>query len=148
MSTAETSVTAPAPAPAQRRNAEHDDFFGIQLAHSADLPDPEPLLVGLTRSALEVMAGAREAEQLLRWVTQDVYVTLLKRSVLAARAREVKGVAPRRPQFAVLRTRVTHPCDGVVEGVVIVENPVRVRAVAIRLEGMDGRWRASAISVL
>lgn len=148
MSTAETSLAASVPASAQRGSGEPDDFFGVQLTHSTDLPDPEPLLVGLTRSALEVMAGAREVEQLLRWVTQDVYVTLLKRSVLAARARAVKGVAPRRPQFSVLRTRVTHPCDGVVEGVVIVENPVRARAVAIRLEGMDGRWRASAISVL
>jgi hypothetical protein len=36
----------------------------------------------------------------------------------------------------------------VIEGVVIVRMAVRVRSVAIRLEGLDSRWRASAISVL
>jgi hypothetical protein len=40
------------------------------------------------------------------------------------------------------------PRDGVVEAVVIVRNRVRTRAVAIRLEGLDSRWRATAINVL
>jgi hypothetical protein len=36
----------------------------------------------------------------------------------------------------------------VVEAVVVVHNRARSRAVAIRLEGLDRRWRATAISVL
>jgi hypothetical protein len=106
------------------------------------------LLVNITRCVLEVFAGARDLEQLGRWVTDSVYRSLLRRTLLAARAREVKGVRPKRPQVALLRTIVTSPCDGVIEGVVIVRMAVRVRSVAIRLEGLDSRWRASAISVL
>jgi hypothetical protein len=36
----------------------------------------------------------------------------------------------------------------VVEAVVIVCGRARTRAVAIRLEGLDSRWRATAINVL
>ncbi|MGA0568874.1 Rv3235 family protein [Rathayibacter sp. KR2-224] len=125
-----------------------DDFFMAQPSRRADLPDPEPLLTNLARCILEVLAGARELEQLNRWVTDDVYATLLHRTVLAERARRVKGQKAVRPALSVLSTHVSEPCDGVVEATVIVRNPVRVRAVAIRLEGLDRRWRASAISVL
>jgi hypothetical protein len=36
----------------------------------------------------------------------------------------------------------------VIEAVVIVRGRARVRAVALRLEGLDRRWRATAINVL
>ena len=37
---------------------------------------------------------------------------------------------------------------GVVEAVVVVAGPGRARAVAIRLEGLDHRWRATSLAVL
>lgn len=125
-----------------------DDYFTAQPAHSSELADPEPLLTNLARCILEVMAGARDLEQLTRWVTDEVYSVLLHRAVLAERARRVKGLRPMRPAVTVLSTHVSHPRDGVVEATVIVRTPVRVRALAIRLEGLDRRWRASAISLL
>lgn len=125
-----------------------DDFFMAQPSRRAELPDPEPLLTNLARCILEVLAGARELEQLNRWVTDEVYATLLHRTVLAERARRVKGLKAVRPALSVLSTHISEPRDGVVEATVVVRNPVRVRAVAIRLEGLDRRWRASAISVL
>jgi hypothetical protein len=48
----------------------------------------------------------------------------------------------------VLSMRVFEPRDGVVEGTVILNTGNRVRAVAIRLEGMDNRWRAAVLGVL
>lgn len=45
-------------------------------------------------------------------------------------------------------THVSEPADGVIEVVVIAHGTARTRAVAIRLEGMDNRWRASAVNVL
>lgn len=132
----------------QQEPFDADRFFGVQSASTLDLPDPEPMLINLARCVLEVLAGARELDQMIRWVTEDVYAVLLRREVLARRARELKGAAARRPQIAVLSTRWSSPRDGVVEGVVIVRTPVRVRAIALRLEGLDRRWRASAVSVL
>jgi len=123
-------------------------FFGVQTASNRELPNPEPMLVNLARCVLEVLAGARELDQMMRWVTEEVYTVLLRRSVLAQRARDLKGVRPHRPQVAVLRTTWSSPRDGVIEGVVIVQTAARVRAIALRLEGLDHRWRASAVSVL
>ena len=130
------------------RRRRDEDFFLAQPTGRADLPDPEPLVTNLARCVLEVLAGARDLEQLTRWVTDDVYTTLLHRAVLAERSRRVKGITAMRPALTVLSAHLSEPRDGVVEATVIVRNPVRVRAVAIRLEGLDRRWRASAIGVL
>jgi hypothetical protein len=143
----ETTAGA-AEAHALRPRFDSDDFFGAQPASTATLPDPQPLLENLTRCVIEVLAGARDLEQLARWVSDDVYRHLLKRVVLSSRARQAKGQKATRPSFAIGSTSVCEPRDGVVEAVVIVRNRVRTRAVAIRLEGLDSRWRATAIHVL
>lgn len=131
---------------ARRFSAE--EFFGHQHCPTAQLPDPRPLVENLTRVVIEVLAGARELDQLSRWVTDEVYRNLLKRVVLSTRAREAKGQRPVRPSFTLGSTTITEPADGVVEAVAIVIGRGRTRAVAIRLEGLDRRWRATAISVL
>lgn len=125
-----------------------DEFFGHQPSSTVALPDPEPLVVNLTRCVIEILAGARELDQVARWVTEDVYKHLLKRVVLSARARHAKGQPITRPSFTIGSTTIFEPRDGVVEAVVIVRGRARTRAVALRLEGMDKRWRASAINVL
>ena len=125
-----------------------DEFFGQQPASTATLPNPAPLLENLTRCAVEILAGARDLEQIARWVSDDVYRQLRKRVVLATRARQARGQAPARPSFTIGTTRICEPADGVVEAVVIVRGRARTRAVAIRLEGLDSRWRATAIHVL
>jgi hypothetical protein len=126
----------------------HEEFFDYQRTSTADLPDPQPLVENLTRCVIEILAGARELEQVARWVTDDVYRTLLTRASISARARTARGAPVVRPTFAVGTPLITSPRDGVVEAVVIVTSRARARAVAIRLEGLDRRWRASAISVL
>ena len=131
-----------------RARLDTEDYFGQQPATTRSLPDPQPLLENLTRCVVEILAGARDLEQISRWVSDDVYRVLLKRVVIAARARQVKGQAPQRPAFTLGSVRVCEPRDGVVEAVVVVHNRARSRAVAIRLEGLDRRWRATAISVL
>jgi hypothetical protein len=110
--------------------------------------DPAPLLVNLTRCVVEILAGVRSLDQLTRWVTDDVYANLIRRVTIAARSRAITGGEVRRPRLTVGVPIVTRPCAGVVEAVVMVHQPTRSRAVAIRLEDLAGRWRASAISVL
>lgn len=125
-----------------------EEFFGRQPAVASNLPDPKPLLENLTRCVIEVLAGARDLEQISRWVSMDVYKHLLKRVSLSARARRVKGQSPARPMFTIGSTIICQPSDSVIEAVVIVRGRARARAVAIRLEGLDNRWRATAINVL
>jgi hypothetical protein len=131
-----------------RPRFDSDDFFGQQPTPTRSLPDPAPLLENLTRCVIEILAGARELEQIARWVDDDVYRHLLKRVVISTRARQAKGQTPVRPTFSLGSTTVCEPRDGVVEAVVVVRGRARARAVAIRLEGLDRRWRATAIHVL
>jgi hypothetical protein len=126
----------------------HEEFFDYQPTSTAELPDPRPLVENLTRCVIEILAGARELEQVARWVTDDVYRTLLTRASISARARAARGVSAVRPTFSVGTPLITEPRDGVIEAVVVVTSRARARAVAIRLEGLDRRWRASAITVL
>ncbi|MDH6236001.1 Rv3235 family protein [Cryobacterium sp. CG_9.6] len=112
------------------------------------MPDPEPLLINLTRGVMEVMAGARELEQLARWMSDDAFKHLLTRVVLTARARALKGLKPQRPVIAIGRVHISEPRQGVIEAVVMVYGKPRVQCVAIRLETVGTRWRASAINVL
>ncbi len=125
-----------------------EEFFDYQPTATVDLPDPRPLVENLTRCVIEILAGARELEQVARWVTDDVYRTLLTRASISARARAARGAPVVRPTFSVGEPRMSEPRDGVIEAVTIVTSRARARAVAIRLEGLDRRWRASAISVL
>jgi hypothetical protein len=148
---AEPRAAAPSgqlPSKVIRSPFQPDEFFGAQPASRSTLPDPQPLLENLTRCVIEILAGARELEQISRWVTDDVYRHLLKRVVLSTRARQAKGQVVRRPTFSVGPTSIYEPRDGVVEAVVIVRGRARTRAVALRLEGLDNRWRAAAINVL
>lgn len=127
---------------------EPEAFFGHQPTTTAALPDPRPLLENLTRCVVEILAGARDLQQIARWVTDDVYRNLVKRVVLSDRARRARGAQVSRPAFSIGTVVLDEPRDGVVEAVVVVHGRARSRAVAIRLEGLDSRWRATAINVL
>jgi hypothetical protein len=125
-----------------------DELFGRQPATTRELPDPRPLLENLTRCVIEIIAGARDLEQIARWVDDTVYTTLLKRVVVSAQARQAARRPAVRPVFTLGSVTLSEPRDGVVEAVVVVRGRARTRAVAIRLEGFDRRWRATAIHVL
>lgn len=124
--------------------APRDDDAGPRRTATADLPDPAPLVAGVVTATIEVMAGSRPASQLLRVLSADVYATLQRRAAAASRQRH--RAAPVR-RAAVRRVRTTSPVDGVVEASVVVQEPRRVLAVAVRLEGLDGRWRVTALQV-
>ena len=124
------------------------EYFARQPTPTVELPDPAPLLRSLTQGVLEVLAGVREVDQLARWFSEDAYRSLVTRSNLSARARSARGVVPARPSFEIRSLRVSAPVDSVIEAVVIVAGPGRTRAVAVRLEGLDRRWRATSLAIL
>jgi hypothetical protein len=95
-----------------RKRFDVDDFFGRQPCSSSDLPPSGPLLENLTRCVIEILAGARELDQIARWVSDDVYRHLLKRVVLSARARRTKGQSVTRPVFTIGTVTSFSPRDG------------------------------------
>lgn len=124
------------------------EYFAPQPTPTNELPDPAPLLRSLTQGVLEALAGVREVDQLARWFSEEAFRNLIIRSSLSARARSARGVAPARPTFEIKSLRVAEPIDGVIEAVVVVAGPGRTRAVAVRLEGIDRRWRATSLAIL
>ncbi|WP_298944763.1 Rv3235 family protein [uncultured Microbacterium sp.] len=127
---------------------EVEEYFAPQRSSTEQLPDPGALLRNLTIGVLEVLAGVREVDQLARWLDEDAFRALVIRANLTARARSARGVPAARPAHRILSIHCTSPADGVVEGVVISAGPARTRAIAIRLEGWDGRWRATSLALL
>lgn len=125
-----------------------DDFFDQQPTSTSALPDPQPLIENLTRCVIEILAGARELDQIARWLTDDVYRHLLNRKVQLGIQAARQSVRPMRPNFRFGTVVVCEPSDGVVEAVAVVHGRVRTRAVTVRLEGLDRRWRATALRVL
>jgi hypothetical protein len=106
------------------------------------LPDPRPWTARLAQAVAEVLAGARPAAQLSRVATLDV-LRLLERSSGRLGAR--RDCPTRRP--VVSSVHVSEPRDGVAEVCAVVDTGPRRRALAMRLEGADGRWRCTALQV-
>ncbi|WOF24216.1 Rv3235 family protein [Microbacterium betulae] len=131
-----------------RRTDDVEALFAPQRTPSEELPDPAPLVAALTRGILEVLAGTREVDQLARWLAEEPYLKLMTRANLSRRARSARRIPAQRPVFSVRTMRRMTPADGVAEVVVIVSMPDRTRALAMRLEGLDGRWRATDLRIL
>ena len=89
-----------------------------------------------------------DISQLAAHLSEDVYNRLRDRSVKVALERAKKGEAIKAPQLRVGSMKKQEPRDGVIESVVLVQSPTRTRAVTIRLEGINRRWRATSVSVI
>ena len=136
----------------QKRNVtnpiEEEEFFGQQYDRTEDLPDPTNSLQAVATGVVEVIAGTRQVDQLARFLTEEVYQRLSLRAKMAREDRESKGIKARYQTFRIQRIAQESPRDGVIESVVVVNSAHRTRAVTIRLEGINHRWRATSVSVL
>jgi len=135
-------------APRYRHTQQIQEMFAPQPTAATQLPDPTPLVGTLAGAVLEVIAGVRDVEQLARWFTEEPYLNLVMRANLAARARSARGETARQPAYSLRRVMCFFPADGVVEATAIVVGPLRTRAIPMRLEGYDRRWRATSIAIL
>ncbi|MGH8894392.1 MAG: Rv3235 family protein, partial [Actinomycetes bacterium] len=130
--------------PAPRPDAEEDQDaadFGPQPTPRHDLPEPRRWSGRFVQAVVEVLAGDRPVTQLVRWTTTDVYDEVACRVLDGAAGR----LDDRR---AVVRSvHVSEPADGIAEVAAMVRRGLRTTAVAMRLEGLDGRWQCTAIEL-
>ena len=119
-----------------------EQLFGERPTRRDDLPDPRPWAGHIAQALVEVMAGARPAPQVLRWTTPEVYAAVARRAAVSAR----RGAGSTR-RTVVRGVRVCEPADGVAEASAVVVDGGRVRALAFRLVGIDGRWRVEALQI-
>ncbi|MER7071479.1 Rv3235 family protein [Terrabacter sp. NPDC000476] len=121
----------------------HDADFGPRPTRSGLLPEPGPFVARLAQAVIEVVSGQRPAPQLIRHAAPTVYAVLARQAMVAGRRRTP---GPQRAAV-VRRVRVCEPADGVVEACAVVVAHGRVRALALRLEGLDGRWLVTALTI-
>jgi Family of unknown function (DUF6459) len=118
------------------------DEFGPLPTRRAALPAPQTWAGRVVQAIVEVLAGVRPATQLVRWTTDEVYEEIASR-VLATCGLEAGGP----PRGVVSSLHVSEPADGVAEVCALVRRGSRSTAVALRLEGMDGRWQCTALEL-
>jgi hypothetical protein len=131
-----------------KNQLDEADYFGEQYCKTEDLESPDKLLRMLAPAVVEVIAGARNITQLAAHLSEEVYGRLRDRAIKVAQDRAKRGEIAKTPNLRVGSMKNQEPRDGVVESVVLVQSPTRTRAVTIRLEGINHRWRATSVSVI
>ena len=132
---------APAPAarPSRRRGADDDDDRLLRTP-TAQLPPSGPFARALVQRLVEVHAGLRPLPQLQRDTSPTLYAELERH--LRRRPGAPSAAPPRR---TVLSVHVQDRPDGVAEVCATVRGDGRARALALRLEGLRGRWTCTVL---
>ena len=129
-------VTTPEPEPVVEEDATA--WLAATRTPTSELPAPGPVARTLVLGLLEVLAGVRAVKQLRRDTTPELDLELAGR---VTRARVRSGS---RPEPASVRSlHVQARPEGVVEVCATVLRAGRIGALALRLEGVEGRWRCT-----
>lgn len=119
------------------------DEDGPQRTPVSDLPPARPVAHALVQGLLEVLAGVRPVSQLRRGTTPELFVQL--EQVVHGRPRPVGA----RPVTGAVRSlHVQERAEGVAEVCATVRRGPRMAAVALRLEGIAGRWTCTELAGL
>ena len=110
--------------------------IGVRRTTSEHLPAADRAARVLARALVEILSGQRPVAQLRVHCAPEIYAGLLERPFTGQQA------LPH-----ILTVRVCEPADGVAEVSAAFRRADRVRAVAFRIEGVDGRWRITALQV-
>lgn len=124
-----------------RRSAPPPDPFAARPTGRDELPEPAVLARRLVIGVIETATGRRSASQLRHHTSPTVQAGLVRDAGRISRL----GTA-RRPA-ALHSLHVSEPADGVAEVAAVLRVGDRFRALALRLEGLDGRWRCVRLQI-
>ena len=109
----------------------------------APTTDPRGFAHGVGIACVEAALGRRPAAQLARWVAPGVLDSLQRRAELVRRA----GVLTHARRPTARRVRVCPVDTHAAEACLVVDDGVRVRAVALRIEAHRGSWRVTTLDI-
>ncbi len=135
----------PRPGTAGAAVQDTDDFGRVPTIRG-DLPDPGPWAARLLQGIAEILTLDRPLSQLARWAGPEVYEDL-RRRVEARRRGGAPGARAGAARPILRSLHVSEPADGVAEVCAVIHDGNRSLAYAVRLEGLDGRWRAMALEL-
>lgn len=115
---------------------EFDPDFAPIPTSASNLPGLADWNRTLILSVLEIWAGKRSPNQMARWCNSSVYQDLVKN----VRSQSLVG--------KLRKLHIQEPLDGLCEAIGTVRFNERLRAIAIRLEGVDGRWLCTNLKLI
>lgn len=135
---------APPPQAKKRRGKPKDDLdLGDRepvRTGRASLPDPRPWARSFVQALAEALDGFRPTGQLAAFAIPAIAAEVARQA-----ASPLHAPTLRRP--VVRSVHVAEPQDGAAEVCAILRYDERCRALALRLEGLDGRWQCTALTV-
>lgn len=115
---------------------EFDPEFAPQPTSASDLPNLQTWTLKFGMSVLEIWAAKRQPAQLSRWCHRSIYTDL------------VKKVGSQSEVGKIRKLHQCEPLDGISESTITVRFNSRVRALALRFEGVDHRWLCTSLTLL
>lgn len=111
---------------------------------TGDEPELDGFATRFAQAVVEVIGGDRGVYQMMRWTTVAVYDDLQRRCSTLQRT-----TAPdrrlRRLRAQVRSVHLSRPSDDVAEISIHVRHGQRSRAIAARIEYIEGRWRCTVL---
>ena len=115
---------------------EFDAEFAPQPTSAATMPEIAPLIHQFIHNVLEIWAGRRSSQQLQLSCHYTIFSQIQRATGSLTEIGRVR------------KTRITEPLDGVCEATVTVRFGDRLRVIAIRFEGLDGRWLCTYLNLI
>lgn len=110
--------------------------IGVRRTTTAELPAARRAAQMLSTALVEVLSGRRPVGQLRVHTAPGVFAGLVNRTP--------RGWSTPAQASSV---HLCQPAGGVVEVSATVRGPERVHAIAFRMEGVEGRWRITALDI-
>ena len=130
----------PPPPPAR---FDDEAWLASERTPTAQLPSATDMARTLVHGLLEVLAGVRPLQQLRRDTTPELYASL-RMTMLRTRRDGGNRPGPR----AIRSLHVQERPEGIAEVCATVRRGTRLGALALRLEGVDGRWQCTEVAGL
>jgi hypothetical protein len=127
--------------PAAQQVRPLTDPFAARPTGRDELPEPTVVARRLVIGVIETVTGRRAPTQLRHHTSPTV------QAGLARDAGRISRLGTARRPAALHSLHVTEPADGVAEVAAVLRVGDRFRALALRLEGLDGRWRCVRLQI-
>jgi len=103
---------------------------------ASELPDLHAWTMKFAVSVVEIWAGRRQPAQLIRSCHRVIYMELLRKTGSQNEIGKIRSI------------HQSEPLDGICESTITVRYGKRLRAMVIRLEGVDGHWLCTALRLI
>jgi len=120
----------------RRTRADEEAERFPQATSANDLPELTSWIGKFSIAVLEIWAGKRHPQQLLRWCDRGILLDLQRKIGSHSEIGKVR------------KLYINEPLDGLCEATVTVKLNSRIRSLVMRFEGVDQRWLCTELFLI